>query len=305
MKQKPVLLIDGMNMLIRHTMINFHSINGAGQCIGGVEGCLREILHLVRDFRPKAVFFIAESGSLRKTTLFSDYKKHRKLEIRAKSSVVKEESEVRSMLNYQLNVLGTFLPYLKIHYVYVPFVEADDVVAVLSHVMKPNIIISNDTDFLQLHNFTDTFVYDPRKKKILEATDIKSFGEEYAVLKSVIGDKSDNIKGIGRVGWKTLLKWKQENIVESLEKLLELAREKDDKLSKKIIAEYEIIKRNYELICLKPEITYNQEMQKVLLDVLSQPAKINFSEAIKVFKHEGLNMNLIMDNAMMLSILEA
>ena len=45
-------------------------------------------------------------------------------------------------------------------------------------------------------------------------------------------------------------------------------------------------------------------MQKILLETLSTPVKLNFGEALKIFKKEGLDMGLVTDNAMMFSILE-
>jgi DNA polymerase-1 len=303
LKQKPTLLIDGMNSLIRYTMTDYYNINGAGEIIGGIEGCLKNISFLIREFRPKAVFWIADGGYLRKTHIMKEYKNGRKLEIHCKAGIVKDEKDTKHALNYQLNVLASILPCLKVRYVYAADIEADDVIGVLSEVVKPNIIVSTDTDFLQLHNFTTTFVYNPQKHKILEDTDIKSYGNEYAVLKSIVGDKTDNIKGIDRVGWKTLLKWKQDIIIENLETLKNIATKRDDKIGKKILLNYETIKRNYELICLKSDITCNPELQKILLEILSSQVKVNYSEAVTIAKKEGLNLNLIMDNAILFSML--
>lgn len=76
----------------------------------------------------------------------------------------------------------------------VPNLEADDIIACITlHVKHNIIIISGDTDFLQLGNENIQFI-NYKSKKFLEITSNDAI--EYLNKKIILGDKSDNIPGI-------------------------------------------------------------------------------------------------------------
>lgn len=91
--------------------------------------------------------------------------------------------------------------------------EADDVIAWLSKTLDgQNIIVTTDRDMLQLIS-EKTCVYNPHKKTIIDHKNFSSIMEmpieHYLPYKAILGDSSDNIKGLhgyGPVGSKKLAK---------------------------------------------------------------------------------------------------
>jgi 5'-3' exonuclease len=84
--------------------------------------------------------------------------------------------------------------------------EADDVVAYLSKKLSGhNVIVSVDQDLLQLIDNTND-VYNPIKKQIITYENFEQFQpvpvELFVTYKAAMGDKSDNIDGLEKVGKK-------------------------------------------------------------------------------------------------------
>ena len=88
--------------------------------------------------------------------------------------------------------------------------EGDDVIAWLSDQNNESVIVSADQDMYQLVTGT-TKVYNPIKKIEVNSVNFKDVTgvnvDDFVLYKSLIGDKSDNIKGLPRVGKKTALKY--------------------------------------------------------------------------------------------------
>lgn len=88
--------------------------------------------------------------------------------------------------------------------------EGDDVVAWLSDQDGESVIVSADQDMYQLIT-SSTKVYNPIKKvevNNINFEDVTGVSiDNYVLYKSLIGDKSDNIKGLPRVGKKTAIKY--------------------------------------------------------------------------------------------------
>ena len=88
--------------------------------------------------------------------------------------------------------------------------EGDDVIAWLSDQNNESVIVSADQDMYQLVTGT-TKVYNPIKKIEVNSVNFKDVTgvnvDDFVLYKSLIGDKSDNIKGLPRVGKKTAIKY--------------------------------------------------------------------------------------------------
>ena len=99
--------------------------------------------------------------------------------------------------------------------------EADDVIGWITHNLPGDItVVSVDQDMLQLIN-NNVQVYSPIKKVMVNISNFKQHTgvdtpENFLKYKALIGDKSDNIPGIPRVGKKTALKIINEGIDKSL-----------------------------------------------------------------------------------------
>lgn len=82
--------------------------------------------------------------------------------------------------------------------------EADDIISWLSKTIPgKKVIVSVDNDFAQLVS-ADTSFYNPIKKVTIDVSNFeenfKLTPKEYVYYKAIVGDKSDNIEGVGGFG---------------------------------------------------------------------------------------------------------
>lgn len=299
---KVTLIIDGSNMFVRNCSIpNLNLLtNPAGQKTGGLFGTLKSIVSEVRLWLPTSVYFVLDkSGSTRKKKLFPEYKSGRghglltqlafSPEEQEEIQQARQEAEARQR---QLDVLERLLPNLGIRFVSVAGVEADDLIGSIASLHENSVISSSDTDFIQLHDGVNTIVYNPITRKIRSVEDFGVTGPSYAVLKSVIGDKTDFISGIRGIGWKTLTKWCGDSFPSNLDELEILAKVKDDRVGKKIQENKELIARNFELISLSPDVT--DVYPHILLSIKAwteHPPKFCLNEALAILKPENIGMS--------------
>jgi 5'-3' exonuclease len=173
---------------------------------------LNKIATLIHQHNIYLLILCSDSGfNYRANSLLDgQYKANRK---RAKS-LTQEEIE-KDYLSRLKNILTT-LPCV---FVEVNDVEADNIVYFTINYIRNKIddanffLLSSDSDFLQLLdknisiiNWAKGVVNVENWKKV-HGFDCKYFKpKDYALFKSIVGDTSDNIKGIKSIGWKTALK---------------------------------------------------------------------------------------------------
>lgn len=218
MKQK-IILVDGHNLLFKMFYGIPSSIkNSKGKEIRGLIGFLGSLKKIVDKFNPYSLVVIFDSETSRNNNSKIDinYKANRK-----NYNIVSEEENPFS----QLPLIKKALDLLNICYLEVDNNEADDYIASLIANDKSNaneyIIVSNDTDFIQLID-ENVFLYVLRGKnsvlydrqQIIDKYQVPP--EKYILYKSLIGDKSDNIDGIHGIGKVTaaaiLKKWHYRNV---------------------------------------------------------------------------------------------
>jgi len=76
--KRPYIFIDGMNIFVRHYLVN-ETLNAKSEPIGGVVGFLKFVDYITRISTPAKVFVVWESGggSARRRSIFKEYKKDR------------------------------------------------------------------------------------------------------------------------------------------------------------------------------------------------------------------------------------
>lgn len=242
---KKVILIDGHNLLFRM----FYGIpaairNSKGKDIRGLIGFIGSLKKLVNDFRPYSLYVIFDSETSKNNNLAIDkeYKNNR-----IDYSNIPEEKNPFS----QLPLIKKALKYLNISYIEVENNETDDLIA--SIVSKPIneyqfIIVSTDSDFIQLVD-NNVFLYVPRgKKSILYNKEevIKKYNvipEKYVIFKSLVGDRSDNIKGVNGIGKITAAKILKYNSIQEF-----IKNNPNSRLSNMLISSKCLITKNQKLI---------------------------------------------------------
>lgn len=205
-----VLLIDGMNTFIRSFAI-INKINSQGHNVGGLIGTLKSIGSLINDINPTRVIVIldGEGNITNKRNLYSDYKGTRKIKrITNWSSFDSLEEESQSIKDQLLRLID-YLRCLPLDIVIIPKIEADDAIAFLSQKFDHSIIVSVDQDFLQLVD-DKIEVYSPiRKKYYTKQAVFDEFGVwpcNFLNKKIILGDTSDNVPKVPKVGIKKLYK---------------------------------------------------------------------------------------------------
>ena len=198
-----LILVDGSSYLYRA----FHALpeleNSAGQPTGAIHGVLAMLNKLVRDESPQyfAVIFDAPGKTFR-NDLYKEYKANRP----------PMPDELRAQVEPLLEAItANGWPLLRI-----PGVEADDVIGTLTHDATAAgmqvMIVTGDKDMAQLvtHDVTllDTMPRGPNRSP--RKTDTQGVVERFGVRAeqiidylALVGDSSDNIPGIPKVGPKT------------------------------------------------------------------------------------------------------
>lgn len=298
-EQNITLLIDGSNMFIRNCSIPSLAelINSKGQKTGGIFGTLRSILLEIGTWNPISIFFIMDkSGSNRRKKLYPEYKINRGKGF--KTSVINADLTVEERMEYeararQIEVLKELLPLLGIKFCMIPGLEADDIISYLSNIFEYSTICSCDTDFIQLQS-KNTIVYNPITRKVRDVEEFGSIGPTYALLKSIIGDPSDNIKGLFRVGWKTVQKWCDKDCPQSLEELRRKVDLDDSKLSNLIKENWEMVERNFKLISLSQEVLEIAPQEKLMMNNWKDNScMIQIKNALKMLQSEEIGQNLL------------
>ena len=260
-KERPLLLIDSLNLFTRHFIANpTMSING--EHIGGIVGFLKAIQLLCERFYPQDVFVIWEGGgSPRRRSIESTYKDSRRPK---KLNRYYEEDipSTKENRNWQISKLIKLLNFSGVKQLYVADCEADDVIGYMCNDVfreKRKIIISSDKDLYQLIN-EKTLQWSPGQKKIISRETVKEkFGvypENFCLVRSFVGDPSDNIQGIKGAGFKSVVKRFPEindnNLV--IDELIKLAEQKNKSSKLKIYEEIsnnpDIPRKNWKLMSL-------------------------------------------------------
>lgn len=195
-----IVIIDGHNLLFRM----FYGIpsaikNSKGKDIRGLVGFIGSLKKIIDEFKPHSVVVVFDSETSRNknSEIDNNYKSNR-IDY---TDVIEEENPFT-----QLPLIMQALDYLNIQYLEVENYEADDFIAsIVSNSSYQYIIVSTDSDFIQLIN-ENTYLYVPRGKNSIlydENTIIEKYNitpSKYIMFKSLVGDTSDNIKGIKGIG---------------------------------------------------------------------------------------------------------
>lgn len=201
---KPLILVDGSSYLYRA----FHALpaltNSRGEPTGAVYGVVNMLRRLLNDYDPEhmAVVFDAKGKTFR-DELYAEYKAQRPpMPPELASQIAPLHAIVRAMGLPLLMVEG---------------VEADDVIGTLARQAAaagmPVLISTGDKDMAQLVDGHVTLVNTMTDTVLDPAGVVEKFGvppERIIDYLALIGDTSDNVPGVPKVGPKTAVKWLQE-----------------------------------------------------------------------------------------------
>src|SRR5580698_1640034 len=198
---KPLILVDGSSYLYRA----FHALppltNSKGVPTGAVYGVLNMLSKFVREYTPPHIGVVFDApGKTFRDEIFAEYKAHRP----------PMPDDLRSQTEPLLAAVEALgLPVLRID-----GVEADDVIGTLAcraAAAGQSVLISTgDKDMAQLVNDHITLI-NTMSGTVLDRAGVKNkfdvYPEQIIDYLALVGDSSDNIPGIEKVGPKTAAKW--------------------------------------------------------------------------------------------------
>lgn len=152
----------------------------------------RNLRPIIEMFSPDKCFFILEGHPQFRYDLFPDYKANR---------IIKQAETIsyKDKFLASADEIVRLIQYLPITICRAANYEADDLVGTLCDNLKDEdlTILSGDSDFIQLlqRGYKHLQIYNPIKKEFMQVTNYP-----YVAWKSLVGDKSDNIKGVPGIG---------------------------------------------------------------------------------------------------------
>jgi len=230
-KNEKVLIVDGTNSYLRCFCAN-PTLNDHGDHFGGVTGFLLTVGYAIREINPTRVIVVFDGvgGSTRRKQINPNYKANRanvnRSKLRRFELPNEDVEDEATSLKRQYGRLVEYLMCLPVTIIVLDNIEADDAIAYMAQSIVPKkdgstVIMSDDQDFLQLirddcydedTGFTiKTKVWRPTEKKMYTEKEVKEkfngiSSHNFIHYKAIIGDNSDNVRGISRVGPKTVAK---------------------------------------------------------------------------------------------------
>ena len=197
-----IFVIDGSSYLYRayHAMPPLST--SSGQPTGAVKGVTNMLMNLKKDSEGSPIIVVFDAkGKTFRSDIYSEYKANR--------------PPMPDDLRDQLAPVKSICHAIGFPLIEIEGVEADDVIATISKMAKKAkykcVISSLDKDLMQLVEDPHISMMDTMKHKIFnEESVFQKFGvkpNQIRDLLALVGDASDNIPGVPKVGQKTAAKW--------------------------------------------------------------------------------------------------
>ncbi|HEY0722302.1 MAG TPA: DNA polymerase I [Gammaproteobacteria bacterium] len=243
---KPLVLVDGSSYLYRA----FHAMpsltNSRGEPTGAVYGVTNMLRRLLNDYDPVhvAVVFDAKGKTFR-DELYAEYKAHR--------------PPMPDELRHQVEHIHTVVRAMGLPLLMVGGVEADDVIGTLARQAEQQgmcvLISTGDKDMAQLVDEQITLV-DTMKETLSDVAGVK---ERFGILPvqivdylTLIGDTSDNVPGVPKVGPKTAVKWLEQ--YGSLDGIIAHAAEIGGKVGENLRESLHFLPLSRQLVTIKTDV---------------------------------------------------
>ena len=252
-----IFVVDGSAYLYRayHAMPPLST--SSGQPTGAVKGVTNMLMNLKKDSEDSAIVVVFDAkGKTFRSDIYSDYKANR--------------PPMPDDLREQLNPIKSICRAMGFPLLEIEGVEADDVIATISTMAKKSkykcIISSLDKDLMQLVQDPDITMMDTMKNKIFNEKGVfEKFGvkpNQIIDMLALVGDASDNIPGVPKVGQKTAAKWLNE--FGDLESIKANAESIKGVVGENLRNALEDLDRNVELVTLKNDVELNKNFEDLL-----------------------------------------
>ncbi len=244
--QKRLILVDGSSFLFRA----YHAIppltNPLGEPTNAIYGVSNMLRKLIADYQSEYITVVFDApGKTFRNDLYDQYKAHR--------------PPMPDDLRVQIEPLHQLIRAMGLPLIMEPGVEADDVLGALAqHAAREGfsvIISTGDKDMAQLVTDHITLENTMTNSRMDIQGVIDKFGvkpEQIIDYLALMGDSSDNIPGVPKVGPKTAAKWLEQ--YETLENLIANADKITGKIGENLRASLEQLPLAKQLTTIKCDL---------------------------------------------------
>ena len=266
-----IFIIDGSSYLYRA----FHAMpplsTSKGQPTGAVKGVTNMLLNLKKDSEGSPIIVVFDAkGKTFRNEIYSEYKANR--------------PPMPDELRLQLDPVKSICRAIGFPLIEIEGVEADDVIATITKMAKDAkykcVVSSLDKDLMQLVEDPDTTLMNTMKHEIFNEEKVfEKFGvkpNQIRDMLALVGDSSDNIPGVPKVGQKTAAKWLNE--YSNLDGVIKNADLIKGVVGDNLRNSLSELQRNVDLVSLKEDVDLNVKFEDLL------KLNPNQEELDKIFK---------------------
>lgn len=295
-----VVLIDGNNLIFRSYYATAYRgellTNSKGLPTNAIYAYVQMLLKIIAEEKPTHIMVAFDKGKTFRHESYDDYKGGR--------------NETPNDLKVQIPYAKQITRAMGITVEEIENYEADDIIGTYSKkIEKEVLVVSSDRDLLQL-------ISPNVKMKLLKMKDFiyydeKKFYEDYGIkpieiidLKALMGDSSDNIKGVAGIGEKTALKLIKE--YHTLDNLYNNIDSIKGKIKDNLINDKESAYKSLELATIYLSVPIEVNLEKIVFkgsneeELNSLLKELEFTSLFSKMKlkkeEEKLNIEIVEDN---------
>jgi len=253
-----IFIIDGSSYLYRAYHAMPPLTTSSGRPTGAVKGVTNMLMNLKKESEgsPIIVVFDAKGKNFRHD-IYEEYKSNRPPMPDDLREQLKPVKDICKAIGFPLLEVGG--------------VEADDVIATLVAIARKkdfySVVSSLDKDLMQLVEDPYTTVMNTMTHKTFDETKVfEKFGVKPSQVRdmlALVGDSSDNIPGVPKVGQKTAAKWLNE--YEDLDSIKANAESFTGVVGNNLREFLPNLDRNVELVSLKQDIDLKTDFESLLV----------------------------------------
>ena len=255
--KKNLYIIDGSSYIYRA----FHAMppltTSSGRPTGAIKGVSNMMMNIRNENDGSSIVTVFDAkGKTFRSDIYSEYKANR--------------PPMPDELRLQLDPIKSICKAIGFPIVEVEGVEADDVIATIVKIAKEEgyscVISSLDKDLMQLvEDPIVSMINTMTNKKFNEKDVIEKFGvkpNQIRDMLALVGDSSDNIPGVPKVGQKTAAKWLNE--FGDLESIKENASSIKGVVGENLRNSLNDLDRNIKLVSLKQDVDIQEQFTDLL-----------------------------------------
>ena len=255
--KKNLYIVDGSSYIYRA----FHAMppltTSSGRPTGAIKGVSNMMMNLKNENDGSFIVTVFDAkGKTFRSDIYSDYKANR--------------PPMPDELRLQLDPIKSICKAIGFPIVEIEGVEADDVIATIVKIAKEEgyscVISSLDKDLMQLvEDPAVSMINTMTNKKFNEKDVIEKFGvkpNQIRDMLALVGDSSDNIPGVPKVGQKTAAKWLNE--FGDLKSIKENAQSIKGVVGENLRNSLDDLDRNIDLVSLKQDVDIRVKFSDLL-----------------------------------------